>query len=100
MLIVASVVGAGIFFTPGRVAALLPDGRFILLAWAAGALARCRAVFGDPEGALHAAREAVEAGERVGSRVRAAAYHALAQAHAAAGEWSRARDAAARPNRT
>ena len=36
MLIVASVIGAGIFFTPGRVAALLPDGRLILLAWAVG----------------------------------------------------------------
>ena len=38
MLIVASVIGAGIFFTPGRVAALLPDGRLILLAWAVGAV--------------------------------------------------------------
>jgi APA family basic amino acid/polyamine antiporter len=36
MLIVASVIGAGIFFTPGRVAALLPDGRWILLAWVVG----------------------------------------------------------------
>ncbi len=65
-----------------------------VLAWAAAGLARCRAAFGDPEGALHAAREAVEAGERVGSRVRGDAYHALAAAHAAAGEWNRARDAA------
>jgi adenylate cyclase len=61
--------------------------------WAAGGLARCRAAIGDPEGALHAAREAIEAGERVGSRVRSAAYNALAEAHAAAGEWSHARDA-------
>ena len=40
-----------------------------------------------------AAREAVEVGERVGSFGRGIAYHALAQAHAAAGEWKRARDA-------
>jgi adenylate cyclase len=65
-----------------------------VLVWSAAGLARCRAAFGDPEGALHAAREAVEAGERVGSRVRGDAYHALAKAHAAAGEWNRARDAA------
>jgi tetratricopeptide (TPR) repeat protein len=65
-----------------------------LLGWAAARLALCRAAFGDPEGALHAAREAVEAGERVGGFVRGAAYEALAQVHAAAGEWSRARDAA------
>ncbi len=38
MLIVASVVGAGIFYTPGRVAELLPDASLILLAWALGAL--------------------------------------------------------------
>ncbi len=65
-----------------------------VLVWAAAGLARCRNAFGDPEGALRAAREAVEAGERVGSRVRGAAYHALAETHAAAGEWNRARDAA------
>ncbi len=67
-----------------------------MLGWAAGGLARCRAAFGDPEGALHAAREAVEAGERVGTRERSIAYLALAEAHAAAGEWDRARDAAER----
>lgn len=38
MLVVASVIGAGIFLTPGRVAALLPDARWLLLAWAVGAL--------------------------------------------------------------
>ncbi len=67
-----------------------------VLVWAAAGLARCRAAFGDPEGALHAAREAVEAGERVGSRVRGAAYQALAESHAAAEEWDLARDAAER----
>ncbi|MBW2425454.1 MAG: amino acid permease [Deltaproteobacteria bacterium] len=38
MLIVASVIGAGIFFTPARVATLLPDASWILLAWLVGAL--------------------------------------------------------------
>jgi len=38
MLVVASVVGAGIFFTPGQVAALLPAPGWILAAWAAGGL--------------------------------------------------------------
>jgi APA family basic amino acid/polyamine antiporter len=38
MLVVASVIGAGIFFTPGQVAALLPDAGWILLAWGVGAL--------------------------------------------------------------
>jgi len=38
MLVVASVIGAGIFLTPGRVAALLPDARWLLLAWGVGAV--------------------------------------------------------------
>ncbi len=38
MLIVASVVGSGIFLTPARVAGLLPSAEGILLAWLAGAL--------------------------------------------------------------
>lgn len=38
MLVVASVIGAGIFFTPGQVAALLPVPGFILAAWAVGGL--------------------------------------------------------------
>jgi APA family basic amino acid/polyamine antiporter len=38
MLVVASVIGAGIFFTPGQVAELLPAPGLILIAWAAGAL--------------------------------------------------------------
>lgn len=38
LLIVASVVGAGIFLTPGQVAALLPSAGLILLAWGTGAL--------------------------------------------------------------
>ena len=33
----ASVIGAGIFFTPGRVAELLPHPGWILAAWVAGA---------------------------------------------------------------
>ena len=38
MLIVASVIGAGIFFTPGEVARLVSSPGLILLAWFAGAL--------------------------------------------------------------
>jgi APA family basic amino acid/polyamine antiporter len=37
-LLVASVIGAGIFFTPGRVAELLPHPGWILAAWLLGAL--------------------------------------------------------------
>jgi APA family basic amino acid/polyamine antiporter len=36
-LLIASVVGAGIFFTPGRVADLLPHPGWMLLAWLVGA---------------------------------------------------------------
>jgi APA family basic amino acid/polyamine antiporter len=35
-LVVASVIGSGIFFTPGQVAALLPHPGWILAAWLAG----------------------------------------------------------------
>jgi len=38
MLVVASVIGAGIFFTPGQVAELLPSPGWIMAAWAVGAL--------------------------------------------------------------
>ena len=38
MLVVSSVIGVGIFLTPGAIAELLPDGRLILLAWLAGGL--------------------------------------------------------------
>ena len=38
MLVVASVIGAGIFFTPGRVAQLLPSPIWILAAWVVGGL--------------------------------------------------------------
>jgi APA family basic amino acid/polyamine antiporter len=38
LLVVASVIGAGIFFTPGQVAELLPAPGWIMAAWAAGAL--------------------------------------------------------------
>ncbi len=37
-LVVACVVGAGIFFTPGRVAELVPDPRWMLAAWLLGGL--------------------------------------------------------------
>ena len=37
-LVVASVIGSGIFLTPGPVAALLPDPGWILVAWLAGGL--------------------------------------------------------------
>ena len=38
LLIVASVVGSGIFFTPSQVAILLPSAGLILLAWTVGGL--------------------------------------------------------------
>jgi len=38
MLVVASVIGAGIFLTPGRVAELLPHPGWIMAAWLAGGL--------------------------------------------------------------
>jgi APA family basic amino acid/polyamine antiporter len=38
LLVVASVIGAGIFFTPGRVAELLPHPGWILAAWVVGGL--------------------------------------------------------------
>ena len=38
MLVVASVIGGGIFFTPAEVAQLLPAPGWIMLAWGAGAL--------------------------------------------------------------
>jgi len=36
MLVVSSVIGVGIFLTPGTVAAEVPDARLFLLAWLAG----------------------------------------------------------------
>jgi APA family basic amino acid/polyamine antiporter len=38
MLVVASVIGGGIFFTPAEVASLLPAPGWIMAAWATGAL--------------------------------------------------------------
>jgi len=38
MLVVASVIGAGIFLTPGQVAQLLPSPGWIMAAWATGAV--------------------------------------------------------------
>ena len=49
MLIVASVVGSGIFFTPARVATLLPTAGLILLAWAVGALVSLAGAFANAE---------------------------------------------------
>lgn len=37
-IVVASVIGAGIFFTPGRVAELLPNPAWIFAAWISGGL--------------------------------------------------------------
>ena len=49
MLIVASVVGSGIFFTPAQVATLLPGAGLILLAWAVGALLSLAGAFTNAE---------------------------------------------------
>jgi APA family basic amino acid/polyamine antiporter len=49
MLIVASVVGSGIFFTPSQVAALLPSGALILLAWTVGGLLSLAGAFANAE---------------------------------------------------
>ena len=49
MLIVASVVGSGIFFTPARVAALLPGADLILLAWLVGAMISLAGAFANAE---------------------------------------------------
>jgi basic amino acid/polyamine antiporter, APA family len=49
MLIVASVVGSGIFFTPAQVAGLLPSAGLIMLAWAVGALLSLAGAFGNAE---------------------------------------------------
>lgn len=49
MLIVASVVGSGIFFTPSRVAALLPSMELILVAWVAGAALSLAGSFANAE---------------------------------------------------
>ena len=49
MLIVASVVGSGIFFTPSQVAALLPSAGLIMLAWGVGALLSLAGAFANAE---------------------------------------------------
>lgn len=49
MLIVASVVGSGIFFTPSQVAALLPSAGLIMLAWGLGALLSLAGAFTNAE---------------------------------------------------
>jgi APA family basic amino acid/polyamine antiporter len=49
MLIVASVVGSGIFFTPSQVAALLPSGGLILLAWLVGGVLSLAGAFANAE---------------------------------------------------
>jgi APA family basic amino acid/polyamine antiporter len=49
MLIVASVVGSGIFFTPSQVAVLLPSAGLIMLAWGVGALLSLAGAFANAE---------------------------------------------------
>ena len=49
LLIVASVVGSGIFFTPSQVAGLLPSAGLILLAWAVGAALSLAGAFANAE---------------------------------------------------
>ena len=49
MLIVASVVGSGIFFTPAQVAGLLPSAGLILSAWLVGAALSLAGAFGNAE---------------------------------------------------
>lgn len=49
MLIVASVVGSGIFFTPGQVAGLLPSAGWILIAWLVGAGLSLAGAFANAE---------------------------------------------------
>jgi APA family basic amino acid/polyamine antiporter len=49
MLIVASVVGSGIFFTPAQVAGLLPSGELILAAWIVGGLISLAGAFANAE---------------------------------------------------
>lgn len=54
LLIVASVVGSGIFFTPSRVAGLLPSAGAYLLVWLAGALISLMGAFVNAElGAMY-----------------------------------------------
>jgi basic amino acid/polyamine antiporter, APA family len=44
-IVVGAIIGVGIFFTPGRVAALTPDSSWALVAWAiGGAIALCGAL--------------------------------------------------------
>jgi len=50
MLVVSSVIGSGIFFTPAAVARLLPSASWILAAWLVG---------GVLSNNLHAARSSV-----------------------------------------
>ena len=49
MLIVASVVGSGIFFTPGHVATLLPSMELIIFAWVVGAALSLVGAFANAE---------------------------------------------------
>ena len=49
LLIVASVVGSGIFFTPAQVAGLLPGAEWILAAWIVGALISLAGAFTNAE---------------------------------------------------
>jgi APA family basic amino acid/polyamine antiporter len=54
MLVVASVIGSGIFFTPGRVADLVPHAGFVLVAWLVGGLLSLAGAFANAElGAMY-----------------------------------------------
>ncbi|UCE87250.1 MAG: amino acid permease [Deltaproteobacteria bacterium] len=54
MLVVASVIGSGIFFTPGRVADLVPHAGVILLAWLLGGALSLAGAFANAElGAMY-----------------------------------------------
>ena len=49
MLVVASVIGSGIFLTPGRVADLLPHAGLVLFAWLAGGVLSLAGAFANAE---------------------------------------------------
>jgi APA family basic amino acid/polyamine antiporter len=54
MLVVASVIGSGIFFTPGRVADLVPHAGIVLAAWFLGGLLSLAGAFANAElGAMY-----------------------------------------------
>ena len=67
MLVVSSVIGSGIFLTPGPVAGLLPHPGLILAAWVVGGLLSLAGALANAElGAMypHAQRGSSSAGSR------------------------------------